>query len=342
MPMFGKPSMLLWLLLLPVCGLFLSLAWHRKQSALARLGNIVLVQRLIASTSVARQITRRGLVLAALLFVILALAHPRWGNREREVVRRGVDVIVAIDTSKSMLADDTRPTRLEKAKASVRGLIGRLEGDRIGVICFAGDAVVQCPLTLDYGAARILLDSVDVTTVARGGTNLAEALTQAKRSFVSEEQKYKILILLTDGESTEGDPGGVAAELAEAGVRVFPIGIGDPRGTLIPITDERGQTRYLQNAEGETVKSSLDEAMLQAIARVTGGEYHRSTAGEFELDRIYDSIRQEEEKELTSQMFSQRIERYRWFLAVALLLLVVEMLLSERRSPAAREVEQHA
>ncbi len=344
MHLFGKPEVLLWLLLLPVCGLFLSITWYRKQQALAAFGNMDLVRRLIAQTSFARQIAKRGLVLFALLFVILALAHPRWGSREENLSRRGVDIIVALDTSKSMLATDIKPSRLAKAKAEIRGLIDRLEGDRIGLICFAGQAIVQCPLTLDYGAAQILLDSVDADTVAFGGTNLAEALRKAKQSFVEKELKYKVLILLTDGEATVEDPEPVAEELAKAGVRVFPIGIGDPRGAPIPTTDERGQVQYLKDKSGQTVVSALDEKTLQKIALATGGAYHRASAGEFELDRIYAEVRKEEEKELTSEIFSQRVERYRWFLVVAVLVLVGETMVSERKTlPAtAMEVESRA
>ncbi|MBE7557844.1 VWA domain-containing protein [bacterium] len=339
MHLFGKPEMLVWLLLLPVCGLFLSLSWYRKEQALAAFGNLELVRRLIAETSFAKQIVKRGLVLAALCFMILALAHPRWGAREETLSRRGVDIVVALDTSTSMLAEDQKPNRIEKAKAEIRGLIDRLEGDRIGLICFAGQAIVQCPLTLDYGAAQILLSAVDTDTVAFPGTNLAEALRKARESFVQKELKYKVLILLTDGESTVEDPLPVAEELARAGVRVYPIGLGDPAGAPIPYTDERGQMQYKKDKNGRTIVSALDEATLQKIALATGGAYHRASAGEFELDRIYAEVRKEEEKELTSEIFSQRVERYRWFLGVALALLVGETMVSERKSRVRAAVE---
>jgi Ca-activated chloride channel homolog len=336
MHFFAKPEMLFWLLLLPLCSVFLSITWYRKTRALQRFGSAQLVRKLVAQTSFNKQIMKRILLLVAMLFVILSLAHPRWGELEEEVERMGIDILVALDTSTSMLAEDIKPNRLAKARAEIRGLVSRLEGDRIGIINFAGEALVQCPLTLDYSAALIMLDEVAAGSIAMPGTNLSAALKKSLQTFVAKENKYKILILMTDGENTIEDPLPVAKELAKAGVKVFTIGIGNPNGTPIPVRDEKGQLQYKRDKQGKLVQSKLDERILRAIAYETDGVYFRASAGEFELDRIYEDIRAEEEKELHSQVFSRKVERYRWFLIPALLLLVWEMLVSERRSALVR------
>jgi Ca-activated chloride channel family protein len=215
----------------------------------------------------------------------------------------------------------------------VASLIEKLEGDRIGIIAFAGEAFVQCPLTLDYGAAKIFLDVLEPGLIPTPGTNLIQAIQLAMQSFESAERKHKVMVLITDGEDTQGEDVMKMAEAAETeGVVIYTVGIGSPQGVPIPVLDERGiQVGFKKNRQGEVVVTKLDELALEKIALQTGGKYYRASSGEAELDRIYEAIAAMDKKELASLKFSQYEERFQYVLGVALLLLVIEMLLSERR-----------
>jgi Ca-activated chloride channel family protein len=215
----------------------------------------------------------------------------------------------------------------------VASLVDKLEGDRIGIIAFAGEAFVQCPLTLDYGAAKIFLDVLEPGLIPTPGTALGQAIEQAMKSFESAERKHKVMVLITDGEDTQDQDILEAAKAAELeGVIIYTVGIGSPQGVPIPVFDERGnQIGFKKDRQGEVVVSKLDELALEKIALQTGGKYYRASSGEAELDRIYEAISGMEKKELASLKFSQFEERFQYVLGIALFLLILETLLSERR-----------
>jgi Ca-activated chloride channel family protein len=329
---FAHPQFLHLLWLVPALAVFYYLAFRWKRSALERFGNLALVDRLIASTSRTKQILKASLLVASLLFMSLALARPQIGTRLEEVKREGIDLMIALDVSASMLAEDIKPNRLEKAKHEVASLINKLDGDRVGIIAFAGEAFVQCPLTLDYGAAKIFLDILDTQTIPVPGTAIGAAIGKAVQSFESQERKYKVLILITDGEDHEGNPVEAAERAAQEGVVIYTVGIGSPKGVPIPLFDERGnRIGFKKDRKGQVVTTKLDELTLEKIALATNGKYYRATTGEVELERIYEEISKMEKKELASLKFSQYEDRFQYVLGLAIVFLVAESLIGERR-----------
>ncbi len=331
---FAHPYLLHLLWLVPAVAVFYYLSFRWKRAALQRFGNLALIERLTASTSHTKQVLKAGLVVTSLLFMSLALARPQIGTRLEEVKREGIDLMIALDVSASMLAEDIQPNRLQKAKHEIASLIDKLDGDRVGLIAFAGEAFVQCPLTLDYGAAKIFLDGLDPQTIPVPGTAIGAAIGKAVQSFEAKERKHKVLILITDGEDHEGNPVEAAERAAREGVVIYTVGIGSPKGVPIPVFDERGnRIGFKKDRNGQVVTTKLDELTLEKIALATNGKYYRATTGEVELDRIYDQVSKMEKKELASLKFSQYEDRFQYVLGVAILLLVAEAMIGERRRP---------
>lgn len=318
--------------LLPVIVLFFIWSFRRKRRLLQKIGDEELVEQLTRSVSRAKQVWKAVLVVLAFATLVFALADPQIGTKLENVKRKGVDIFIALDVSKSMLAEDVAPNRLEKAKHEISTFIDRLQGDRIGLICFAGIAFVQCPLTLDYSAAKLFLSEIDTDIIPQPGTAVSNAITTAISSFVSKELKHKVLILITDGEDHEGKPVEAAKKAAGEGVVIYTIGIGSPQGAPIPEFDAYGnRTGYKKDRDGKIITTKLDVLTLEKIAFETGGKYYISSTGESELNKIYDEISGMEKKELASRQFTQFEDRFQIFLFIALFLLLVETFLGERR-----------
>jgi Ca-activated chloride channel family protein len=326
-------SSYLWLLLgLPVLAALIALSFGRRRRALEAVGDLRLVRRLTTSASLEKRIIKACLVVLSALFLILALARPQWGSRLETVSRRGVDVIVAVDTSRSMLAEDVKPNRLAHARGAVASLIDVLPGDRIGIVAFAGAAYVACPLTLDHTAASIFLDVLDTDLIPIQGTAIAEAIRTATRAFQGGERRHRVLVLITDGEDHEGDVEDAAREAAGEGVTIYAVGIGSPGGEPIPLRNARGEVvGYKEDDEGRKVTSRLDDGALEAIAVATGGKYFRSSAEGIELRRIGEELGGMDSTAMSARLHTLYEERYQWPLAAALLLLSLEALLSGRR-----------
>ncbi len=317
-------------MLIPLTGLFVYIAFRRKQEALERFGNLELVRRLRNGFSQKKRITKVVLLLAGLSFLLLALARPQFGTRVETVTRAGQDIIIALDVSLSMLAEDIRPNRLENAKREISSMIDRLEGDRIGLVAFAGEAFVACPLTLDYGAARMFLSAMDPDLIPLPGTALAEAVRISQRTFVKGETKNKVLIIITDGEDHDGSLEEAVKGAAEDGILIFTIGVGTPRGVPIPVYDEsRRNQSFKRDQNGEVVLTHLNEETLRMIAEISGGSYHRSTSRGIELDTIYESVSLMDKKELSARQVTVFDEKFQPFLALGLLLILIETLTAE-------------
>lgn len=321
------------LILVPLLAL---LAWYglaRRRAAIERLGNMETLRRMIDSVSGARRAARIGLRLLAVTLLVVALARPQWGQKENEIIRRGRDIFIAVDTSLSMLAEDIPPNRIREAKRRIKQLTQILQGDRVGLIAFAGTAFVQCPLTLDYGGFQLALEGVDVGVIPQEGTNINAAIETALASFVQTERKYKVLILITDGESWEGDPQAIAAKAAEQGVKIYAVGIGNRTGVPIPEIDENGnRVGYFKMPNSDQpVLTKLDETTLQKVALATNGVYYRASSEGIEIEKIYEDIMTMEAKELEGKKLVLHEDRFAWFLVPALLLLIGEILLPERR-----------
>jgi len=331
---FAEPTYFALLIAVFLVGLFVFWSIGRKKRLLNLFGDLPLLLKNAPYISFARQRTKAVLVLLGLGLACIALARLQFGTHLEKLKREGIDIMVAVDLSNSMLARDMKPNRLEKAKQEIRGIINRLAGDRIGLVAFAGEAFVQCPLTLDYAAARMLLSVMDQNTVSVQGTSLESAIIAARRAYTQLEKKHKVLLLLTDGEDHEGRAVEAAADARKDGIKIYTVGIGSAIGEPIPVVDRRGQqVGFKKDREGEVIVSRLDEATLQKIALETGGKYYHATAGELELDRIFEEISSMEKKELEGTLVTRYDDRYQWPLLLAIILVAAEFFLSERKKP---------
>lgn len=328
----GNPDSLWLLWLVPTLVAFYVYSFRRKDLLLLRFASLQLLGRLTTQVSRPRQVLKAALVTAGVAACAVALAEPKFGFVWEEVRRRGVDVVVALDVSDSMLVEDAEAggdlSRLGRAKREITDLLRLMEGDRVALVAFAGTAFLQCPLTLDYAAAEIFLDDVSTDLIPVKGTNLGAALRTSLEAFEGASQPSRAIILITDGEDHSGDALEVAEEAAREQVRVFTIGIGRDEGAPIPAPD--GGIR--RDRHGEIILSKLDEPTLQKIALATGGRYVRSVTGDVDLEQIYSQgIKATlEDQELGSRRRQRWEERFQWILAVALLALMLEPLVSER------------
>ncbi len=330
---FGNFHAIHYLWLLPALVLFY--VWSNKKSnrALEKFIHKDLLDQLIPSLDRRRQNIKALFILLSVSAITLSLMRPQWGFEWKEVTRSGLDILIAIDTSKSMLAEDVKPNRLERSKLAVKDLIQKLRGDRIGLIAFAGNAFLQCPLTVDYSGFMLSLDDLNVNTLPKGGTSLSDAIRVALDSYEGGKKKYKSLVIITDGEDHEGNAAEWVEKAKEQGMKIFTIGIGTKEGELIPVTDEAGNRMFLKDSSGNVVKTRLDESTLKEIALTTGGSYVKATATEFGLDLIYDEkLSKMEKREVENKMIRKYYERYQIPLAIALLLLCIEPFIRERKS----------
>lgn len=323
----------LWLLLvIPISAVGLWISHRSRKKSLHAFVSESLLPVLAMERSVAKWIMKNVLLLLAAAFLILALADPQVGTRLEEVKREGIDLFVALDVSLSMKSEDIRPSRLEKAKRDVSELLKKLAGDRVGLIVFAGEAYVQFPLTTDYSAADLFLSAVDVDAVPVPGTMIGNAITLALKSFPTDAPTKKAIVVVSDGENTEGDVMGAVEEAKKAGVRVYGVGMGSTEGGPIPMYDGSGnRSDYKRDGAGSIVLSKLDETMLQQIAAATGGSYYRAGNGN-EIDKIFNELASLERTEFASKQVSGFESRYQWPLAAGLFFLLLELLLSDRRT----------
>ncbi len=270
---FGAPQWFWGLLLIPVLIALFVRAEHRAAERLREFVSARLLPQLAGTVNRPRRVLRFALQLLGLAFVVLSLAQPRWGYTFEDVKRKGLDLLIAVDTSRSMLSNDVAPNRLERVKLAAHDLIDELQGDRVGLIAFAGRAFLQAPLTIDYGAATESINDLDTKTIPEGGTNISEAITLATTTFGKSAMGNRALIIFTDGEELSGDAVKSAKAAADAGVRIFTVGVGTPQGSLIPLASDDGGSAFVKDSAGQVVKSKLDEKVLDEIAKAAGGFY---------------------------------------------------------------------
>jgi Ca-activated chloride channel family protein len=330
---YAAPEWLTWMWgLVPLALLLVCLfVWRRRQAR--RFGSSpVLRHGMLEDVSYLKKAMAYVLLFAVFCFGMLALARPQWGTRLENVVQRGVDVLIAVDTSLSMETPDVSPNRLAKAKEELIALIERLVEARIGVITFAGTAFSQCPLTVDRAAARMFIEILDSGLIPEPGTNIGRAVELARETFQKHQRKYKVLILITDGENLEGNPLEEVRKAADEGIIIHTIGIGTPSGQPIPIRNESGRiVDYKKNQAGEAVISRLDERTLMEIARIGGGQYFRATQAEEEVGAIVEEIQSMEKRELQSRMIRQYLERFQLPLFLAVVFFSAECLMLDRK-----------
>ncbi len=334
---FATPEYLHVLWLIPAFALIFWQAARARRRGADRFGERELVVKLSRSVSRWRQNAKLMMILLALTCLGLAVARPQIGTHAVPVKAEGIDLVFALDTSLSMLAEDIKPNRLTRAKHEMSALMDKLCGDRVGIVIFSGASFIQCPLTFDYSAAKMFLDSVNTNSISVPGTALESAIQTALRAFEnSPPNSAKVIVALTDGESHDGDALKAAEDAEKAGVKIYAIGIGSEKGELIPLRDEQGNlSGYKKDRDGNVVMTKLDQLTLEKIAALTDGQFYHVSSGGIELEKIYGEIANMAKTERETQLVMRYEEQYQYFIGAALLLLAAELLVSERKRETA-------
>jgi Ca-activated chloride channel family protein len=329
---FGAPEWLWGLFLIPLLSAIFVNSEHRGLKRLQQFVSARLLPQLAGAVNRRRRIIRFGLQLLGLALAILSLAQPRWGYTFEDVKRKGLDLLIAVDTSRSMLSNDVQPSRLERVKLAIQDLVDELQGDRVGLIAFAGRAFLQAPLTIDYDAVVEAVNNLDTKTIPEGGTNISSAIMLAAESFGKSAMGNRALIIFTDGEELSGDAVKSAKAAADAGVRIFTLGVGTPQGSLIPVTGDNGETSFVKDINGQVVKSKLDDKRLREVAEATGGFYVHLENGPQTMHQIEEEgLAKMQAAEMDVRLSRRPIERYEWPLGAALIALALSILIPERK-----------
>ncbi|MFQ5669740.1 MAG: VWA domain-containing protein [Acidobacteriota bacterium] len=332
---FAQPAMLLWWTVLPVAGLIMGWALARQRSVLGRIGHHETVRRMAQSASLEHRIIKAVLLLTGGFFLVLALARPQWGRIVQPVTRRGVDVVLVLDLSTSMLAEDVAPSRIRRAKVFASDLIQKLEGNRIGLVAFAGSAFVQCPVTLDQAAAQLFLDLVEVGDIADGGSDLGQALKVSLDAFPERSPGQRVIVLLSDGEEQEETALDAVREARSQGAVVYTVGVGTPGGGPIPLGRKAGKVQgYKKDEKGRVVTTRLRPDFLATLAEEGGGRFYMANASLSAVGRLADRIDAMEKADLSSRIVTSHRERFQIPLALCLVLLILEAGLSGTRRRA--------
>jgi len=324
---FASSQYLILLVLVPLLIVGYAFLQILRKRRIAKFASAEQAAELMPSVSTAKGWVRVILFSLAFACFVIGLARPQIGAKLSEHKAKGVEIMICLDVSNSMLAEDYSPCRLDRAKLAIARFVDKLQDDRIGLIVFAGQSFVQLPITTDYVSAKMFLGSVNTESVPVQGTAIGEAIRTAMRSFSDQSSKSRVIIIITDGENHEDDAIAAAKEAADLGVRVFTVGVGSPEGKPIPVGGE-----LLKDREGNIVVTKLDEATLNEIADKGNGAYVRAGNTEFGLTPIIDSIRQMDEEEFSSVVFEEFDEQYMYFFGAAILLLIIEMLIGRRKS----------
>ena len=324
---FAQAQYLVLILLIPFFFILQALVLKLRRRRIRRFGDEELVRQLMPSYSVSRIWVKLTLFSIGFFFFVIGLSRPQIGAKLKEHETKGAEIMIALDVSNSMLAEDYSPNRLERAKLAISRLVDKLRDDRIGLIVFAGNSFVQLPITTDYVSAKMFLNTISTESVPIQGTAIGEAINTAIRSFSAQSEKSRAIIIITDGENHEDDPVAAAAQAAEMGIRVFAIGVGSPEGKPIPMDGG-----LLKDRDGNIVVTRLDESVLQEVAKAGNGLYVRAGNSEFGLNPIIDDIRRMEDERYSSIVFEEFDEQFMYFMAIALFFFVLEMLVGDRRS----------
>lgn len=328
---FGNIEYLWGLLIIPA--LTIIFIWSRiaRKKALKRFGNLTVLNQLMPYSSKSRPVFKFILLMLAIAFINVGIARPQFGSKLKKMKREGVKLIIALDVSNSMMAEDIQPNRLERAKRAIARLIDRLQDDKIGLIVFAGDAYTQLPITSDYNSAKLFLNSVNTQIVPKQGTAIGAAINLAARSFTPEGEANKAIVIITDGENHEDDAVSAAKNAVENGIVVHAIGMGLPSGSPIPVL-RNGQKDYLKDKDGNVVVTKLNEPMLEQIAAAGNGIYVRANNAQVGLNALFDEINKMEKEEMESVIYSEYDDQFQYFIAAGLLLILLEFIILERKN----------
>jgi Ca-activated chloride channel family protein len=322
--------------------LFIILYWMAnrwRKRALAQYGDMTVIQQLFPDVSKNKRIWKFILFTIAFAFVIIGIVNPQVGTKLEEVNRKGADLMICLDVSNSMNAEDLQPNRLEKSKQAISKLVDKLEGDRIGIIVFGGEAYVQLPITSDYSAAKMFLESINTDMIPTQGTAIGKAINLAIESFGKDEGKNKAIVIITDGENHEDDAIKAAEAATEKGITIHTIGMGSADGSPIPVFKGNIREGYRKDKEGNTVITKLNEHALQEISMAGNGIYIRASNSDAGINNIIDAIDKLEKKQFESKMYSDYEDRFQWFIAAALLFLLIDTFLTERKSKFLQRID---
>ncbi len=337
---FASTQFLIALLTLPALAVFVRWTLTHRAAAVRRIGDPILVERLSAAMSQRMRSARLVLWFVGAALIIIALARPQWGTYVEVVEQRGVQVMVVLDVSHSMLSKDVKPTRLDWAKLEISDLISRLRGDSVGIVLFSGASFIQFPLTADYATARIFLNNAGPKAILRQGTVIGEAIDTAMAGFNDQRVSKKVVVIMTDGENHEDDPVAAARSAAEHGAVIYTVGLGSPDGWPVEVYDEQGEViGYRQDALGQPILSRLDEGALERIAEAGGGQYFRA-ADPGALAGLHGEIESFQEETLQSELSERKVERYQLFLLAAALSLFLAEVLTDRLFLRSRRRQQ--
>lgn len=329
----------LWgLLLIPLLALFF--VWSRisRRRALKKFGQQEILGQLMPYSSGNRPVVKFIILMLALAFFVVGIARPQFGSKLKTEKREGVELMIALDVSNSMMAEDIQPNRLERAKRAISRLVDRLKDDKIGLIVFAGDAYTQLPITTDYNSAKLFLNSVNTQIVPKQGTAIGAAIDLARKSFTPNGEANKAIVIITDGENHEDDALASAKAALDEGAIVHTIGMGLPSGSPIPVF-RNGQTDYLKDRDGNVVVTKLNEQMLEQIAATGGGIYVRANNAQVGLNALFDEINKMEKQEMETRTYSEYDDQFQYFFAVGLFLLLLEFVILERKNKYLKRIK---
>jgi Ca-activated chloride channel homolog len=328
---FANPQYLYSLLSIPLLVLLYVLIYMQKKKSLEKFGDIAVISKLMPLASKRRHVFKFILLLLSLVLLIFAIARPQYGIKLREVKTEGIEIIIALDVSNSMLAEDndSKTNRLEVAKRAINKLLDKLEDDKIGLIVFAGSAFMQVPVTTDYTATKMMLSSINPGMIQEQGTAIGDAINLAMKAFDPKNDKQKVLIVITDGENHLDNPVEMASKAADIGIKVYTIGIGDPKGSPIPIS---GGSEFRKDNNGDVIITKLDETMLMDIASAGNGKYIRASGAQFGLMSIYNDIEKLDKTELGTAKFSEYEDVYQYLIFLALIFLFIDFGIMNRKN----------
>ncbi|MBN1115884.1 MAG: VWA domain-containing protein [Bacteroidales bacterium] len=317
------------LLIIPVfyLGYYLYKINYRKRLRL--FGNNELIEQLMPMKSVARQTLKFSFLMLSLALLIFSLSRPQFGSKLKEVKRKGIEIIIALDVSNSMMANDIAPNRLERAKQAISTLVKKLNNDQIGLIIFAGDAYTQLPITNDYVSAKLFLSNITTDAVSKQGTAIGKAIRHGMHSFTPNEETSKVIIIISDGENHEGDAVQAAQEAEEQGIKVFTIGMGSAEGSLIPLKNRSG---FVTDRQGNPVTTRMNPEMLKQIAVAGGGDFYLASTSNVGLNKLYGELKKLDKAEIESQVYSEYDDQYSYFVLAALLLIILDLFILERKN----------
>lgn len=335
---FANPEYLYVLLLIPALVIFYVYSRIKRRRALAKFGQREILSVLMPDASKARPTLKFFLLLLALTSIIIGVARPQFGSQLKNVKREGIEIILALDVSNSMLAEDIEPNRLERSKRAISQMVDKLSDDKIGLIVFAGEAYTQLPITSDYVSAKLFLNSISPQIVPTQGTAIGAAIDLAAKSFTPQFVGNKVIIIITDGENHEDDALTAAANAAEQGIVVHTIGLGSPKGALIP-DFSNGQKGYKKDSKGNTIVTKLDEQTLQKIAQAGKGMYIRANNSQMGLNALFNEVDKMEKTEMESQIYADYDEKFQYFIGLGLLLILLDFIILERKNKYLKNIK---